>query len=93
MDEIKIKLVSTKNSFVKSVSVWTGICWRRCFYMIQYSIYHNFSVFCKNFNLESMNIFKNQLSHHGIQWDWEKNLGNYQLIYSGVNRRLVAYFV
>ena len=29
-----------------------------CYYMIQYSIYDNFSVFCKKINLEIENILK-----------------------------------
>ena len=35
--------------------------------MIQYSIYNNFSVFCKKFNLETENISKINSFHHGIQ--------------------------
>ena len=44
-------------SLVKSAAVLLSICW--CgYYMIQYSIYNNFSVFCKNFNLKTMEISK-----------------------------------
>ena len=43
-------------SLVKSVPILPGICRCRCCYTIQYSVSHNFSVFCKNFNLETKNI-------------------------------------
>ena len=58
MNKIKIKLSLMKNPSltVKSVSVLTGICWCWC-YMIQYFFYNNFSVFCKDFNLKTENIF------------------------------------
>ena len=62
MNKIEFKLLLMKNptitkeiwifTLVKSVS---GICWCGCYDMIQYSI-HNFSAFCKNFNLETGNI-------------------------------------
>ena len=53
--------------------------------MIQYCIYNIFYGFCKNSNLETENMNKINPSYHGVQWNEEKNFGNIQLIYLGVN--------
>ena len=45
------------SSLVKSVSVLIGIYWCEC-YMIHYLINNNFSLFCKNFHLETESILK-----------------------------------
>ena len=50
--------------------------------MIQYSIYNNFSVYSKNFNLETKNIFKNQTPLIKASSEAKKNVHNNQLIYS-----------
>ena len=44
------------SSLIKSVSILPDIHWCGCYHIIQYSIYNNFSVFCKNFNLKTQNI-------------------------------------
>ena len=39
---------STDRRDLKSVLVLPGICWCACYYVIQHSIYNNFSIFRKN---------------------------------------------
>ena len=85
MNKNEIELSLTKNSALtkdlnlnqfQSYQIFVGVI------MIQYSIYNNFPVFCKIFNLESKNIFPSLW--HLIRL--RKDVGNIQLIYLGVDR-------
>ena len=49
---------------------------------IQYSIYNNFSVFCKNFNLKKQ-IKISPLLWYSVRLEKKKFNGNIQLIYLG----------
>ena len=71
----------TRSSSVESVSVLPTICWCECYFMIQYSISNNFSVFCKNSNLENESIKKPQshLTWHPVRL--RENVDDIQLIY------------
>ena len=79
MNKIWIELLTKKSHFhfVKLVSVLPGICWCGHYYMNQYLIYNNFTVFCQDFNHEIKNILKINPSYHGILRDKE----NIQLIF------------
>ena len=61
-------------SHVKPVSVFPHICVR-----VEYSIYYNFSIFCKRYNLETKTYLIVAFS------GTKKNGDNIQLIYLGVN--------
>ena len=61
-NKIKIQSLLTKNP-VLTQEIRIFICWLSfsstrywCYYMIQYSIYNNFSIFCKNVNCETESI-------------------------------------
>ena len=53
--------------------------------MIQTSIYDNFFIFCKNFDLETENVKKKSALPFMVSSGTKKKIANIQLIYLGVN--------
>ena len=53
---------------ILTISVLPDICWCGCYHTIQYSIYNNFSVFCKTFNFETQNNLKKKINLFCQQW-------------------------